>query len=415
MIRKILIANRGEIACRIIQTCKKLGIHSVAVYSDIDRNARHVQLADEAYYLGSNPAQQSYLNIEKILSVAKRAKAQAIHPGYGFLSEKASFAKACELAGLIFIGPKADVIEAMGNKDRAKTLMENAKVPIMPGYHGSDQTLNRLLEEAKSLLPLMIKARAGGGGKGMRIVHHVDDILDSLESAKRESAKNFHDEALVLEKYLPQARHIEVQVFGDNFGNHVHLFERDCSLQRRHQKIIEEAPALNMGQEIKEALYQTALNACKAIQYTNAGTFEFLFTPFDNKFYFLEMNTRLQVEHPVTEMITGLDLVEWQILIANNEPLPLKQEEIACFGHAIEARIYAEDASNHFFPATGEVKALILPNDREVRLELGLLKNDKIDIHYDPILAKIVAYEKDRTKAIQKLSRTLQQTEIIGV
>lgn len=414
MIEKLLIANRGEIACRILRTCRTLGIRTVAVYSDADAHSLHVEMADEAYPLGANAPQESYLHSEKILRIAQQANVDAIHPGYGFLSENADFAQATRDQGLIFIGPSSDIIKKMGNKDQAKAIMEQAGVPVIPGYHGDEQTTEQLVKQAEKILPVMIKAAAGGGGKGMRIVYKKEALKEAIESAKRESLSSFGDDRLLLEKYLTDSRHIEVQVIADHHGHAVHLFERDCSLQRRHQKIIEEAPASALPEKTRKKLLDTAVKATKAIGYTNAGTFEFLYTPEDN-FYFLEMNTRLQVEHPVTEMITGIDLVAWQIQVACEENLPLEQAAIQANGHAIEARLYAENPANHFLPSTGELHAVLLPELTDTRFEIGVKAGDKVGIFYDPMLAKVVVWGETRLQAIQKLKGALAQVALVGV
>ena len=350
MFSKILIANRGEIACRVIKTARRMGIRTVAVYSDADANARHVRMADEAVLLGPAAARESYLVAEKIIDAAKRTGAQAVHPGYGFLSENADFADACAANGLVFIGPPASAIRAMGSKSAAKTLMGSAGVPLTPGYHGDDQTPDLLKKEADGIgYPVLIKASAGGGGKGMRRVDRAEDFLDALASCQREARSSFGDDKVLVEKYLLKPRHIEIQVFADTQGNGVYLFERDCSVQRRHQKVLEEAPAPGMTAERRAAMGKAAVDAAKAVAYVGAGTVEFIANQ-DGSFYFMEMNTRLQVEHPVTEMITGQDLVEWQLRVASGEPLPLRQDQLVIRGHALEARIYAEDADKGFLP-----------------------------------------------------------------
>ncbi len=376
MFSKILIANRGEIACRIIRTARRLGVRTVAVYSDADIGAMHVGLADEAIHIGAAAAGESYLSKEKIIAAAERAGAEAIHPGYGFLSENADFADAVEKAGLVFIGPSPASIRAMGLKDAAKALMERAGVPVVPGYHGEMQEPGFLAEQADGIgFPVLIKARAGGGGKGMRRVDRPGDFPDALEAARREAKSAFGDEAVLIEKYLLQPRHIEIQVFGDSQGNVVHLFERDCSLQRRHQKVIEEAPAPGMTQEMRSAMGEAAVRAARAIDYRGAGTVEFIADVSDglspDRFFFMEMNTRLQVEHPVTEAIAGVDLVEWQLRVASGEPLPKTQDELSINGWAFEARIYIEDPSRGFLPATGTLSHLRFP-EGDVRLDAGV-------------------------------------------
>lgn len=414
-INRLLIANRGEIACRIIRTAKRLGIHTIAVYATEDQHALHTTLADEAFCIGSGGLENSYLNIDHIIHAAKESGAAAIHPGYGFLSENAQFAKRCQQEKIIFIGPSANAIAKMAVKDEAKKIMREAQVPVVPGYEGTSQTVNDLEAAAKGIgFPLMLKAAKGGGGKGMRIVKEAKALKDAIESAKRESLASFNDDSLFIEKYLTDARHIEIQIFRDNHGNAVHLFERDCSLQRRHQKIIEESPALHIKDNIKQRLYNAAINAAHAIDYLGAGTIEFLYTA-SGEFYFMEMNTRLQVEHPVSEMITGLDLVEWQIRIAQGEALPLKQADIHCQGHAIEARIYAEDPSNSFLPATGRIKDIFLPQGLVYRLDSGIQVGDKIGIHFDPMLAKVIVHAPSREEARKALLSVLLQYHLVGI
>ena len=418
MFSKILIANRGEIACRVIHTARRLGIRTVAVYSDADRDALHVALADEAVHIGPAAASESYLSKQKIIAAAQRTQAEAIHPGYGFLSENADFAEAVETAGLIFIGPSPASIRAMGLKDAAKALMERAGVPVVPGYHGDRQEPGFLAEQADGIgFPVLIKARAGGGGKGMRRVDRPEDFAASLEAAKREAKSAFGDDAVLIEKYLVKPRHIEIQVFGDSHGNAVHLFERDCSLQRRHQKVIEEAPAPGMTEEMRSAMGEAAVCAARAIDYCGAGTVEFIadvsggLSP--DRFFFMEMNTRLQVEHPVTEAITGVDLVEWQLRVASGEPLPKSQDELTINGRAFEARIYAEDPSRGFLPATGTLSRLPFP-EGEVRIDAGVREGDSITPHYDPLIAKLTVHAPDRAAALAKLTRGLEQTQVAG-
>ena len=415
-ISKILIANRGEIACRIIRTAKKMGIESVAIYSDVDKNSQHVQLADEAWYVGSSPAKDSYLKAEKIIQIAKQARADAIHPGYGFLSENSNFAADCAQNNIIFIGPPVDAIISMGSKSEAKNIMSKANVPLVPGYHGDDQSEDTLHSEADKIgYPLLIKATAGGGGKGMRIVTQSNDFIDSLNSCKRESLSSFNDDKVLIEKYLTKPRHVEIQVFADNHGNVIHLFERDCSVQRRHQKVIEEAPAPNFSDATRKKMGQVAIDAAKAINYRGAGTVEFLYDE-NGSFYFMEMNTRLQVEHPVTEKITGLDLVEWQIIVANNNQLPLEQHQLSINGHAFEARIYAEDPDKDFLPATGTINYMNLPKqNNNVRIDSGIVADDQVSIYYDPMIAKLIVWDKDRASALSRLRGALKDFHVTGV
>ena len=414
---KILIANRGEIACRIIRAARRLGIKTVAVYSEADRDAMHVALADEAFFIGPGPARESYLDGDKILEAAQKASATAIHPGYGFLSENAEFAEACARAGVVFIGPPAAAIRAMGDKAQAKALMEKAGVPLVPGYHDDDQDPTRLAEQAAMLgYPVLIKASAGGGGKGMKIAAHAAEFSAQLASAKREAFSAFGDERVLLEKYFTSTRHVEVQIFADGKGHCLHLFDRDCSIQRRHQKIIEEAPAPGLGDAVRQAMREAALAAARAIGYTGAGTVEFLLTPDDGAFYFLEMNTRLQVEHPVTEMITGLDLVEWQIRVAAGGTLPLRQDEIFARGHAIEARIYAEDPARGFLPQSGRLARFDVPEEGpNVRVDTGVRAGDTIPVDYDPLIAKLIVWDEDRVAAIRRFRAALAATRVAGV
>jgi 3-methylcrotonyl-CoA carboxylase alpha subunit len=420
MFSRILIANRGEIACRIIRTARRMGIATVAVYSDADAHALHVGLADEAVRIGAAPAAQSYLDPERIVAAALMTGAEAIHPGYGFLSENPDFVDRVVAAGLTFIGPSATSIRAMGLKDAAKRLMENAGVPVVPGYHGEAQEIVILASKAREIgYPVLIKARAGGGGKGMRRVDDADDFAEALSSARREAKAAFGDDRVLVEKYVEKPRHIEVQVFGDNFGNAVHLYERDCSAQRRHQKVIEEAPAPGMTAEMRAAMTEAAVTAARAIAYSGAGTIEFIVDASEglrpDRFWFMEMNTRLQVEHPVTEMVTGLDLVEWQLRVAAGERLPLSQEEIPLNGHAFEARLYAEDAAKGFLPATGTLHHLKFPQTGpELRVETGVRQGDAISPYYDPMIAKLVAHGADRASALAALDRALQGTEVAG-
>jgi 3-methylcrotonyl-CoA carboxylase alpha subunit len=415
MIASLLIANRGEIACRVIRTARRLGIRTVAVYSDADAKALHVRMADEAVHIGPSPARESYLRGDAIIEAAKATGAEAIHPGYGFLSENADFAQAVIDAGLIWVGPKPDSIRAMGLKDAAKKLMAEAGVPVTPGYLGEDQDPNRLKQEADAIgYPVLIKAVAGGGGKGMRRVDEPAQFDDALESAKREAASSFGNDIVLLEKYILSPRHIEVQVFGDSHGNTVHLFERDCSLQRRHQKVIEEAPAPGMDVETREAVCGAAVHAAQAVNYEGAGTIEFIADASDglrpDRIWFMEMNTRLQVEHPVTEEITGQDLVEWQLRVASGEELPKAQDELLIAGHAIEARLYAEDPAKGFLPSVGKLDHFNLGEDG--RIETGFEEGDAISPFYDPMIAKLIGVGEDREEAIGELASILDNVEV---
>lgn len=415
MFEKILIANRGEIACRVIATARRLGIATVAVYSDADRDALHVALADEAVHIGPAPARESYLLGENILDAARRCNAQAIHPGYGFLSENAQFARDCENSGIVFIGPPITAIEAMGSKSAAKRIMEEADVPLVPGYHGADQSAGVLHQAALDMgYPVLLKATAGGGGKGMRQVWSDEDFDAALAAAKRESLASFGDDTMLVEKFLTRPRHVEIQVFCDNHGNGIYLAERDCSLQRRHQKVIEEAPAPGIDTATRQAMGETALKAAQAINYRGAGTVEFLLDE-DGSFYFMEMNTRLQVEHPVTEMITGLDLVEWQLRVASGETLPLAQHQLRLRGHAMEARVYAEDPENDFLPATGTLTFLRAPEEsRHVRVDTGVREGDEISVFYDPMIAKLIVWDESRDRALARLTSALAEYRISG-
>lgn len=417
MFNKILIANRGEIACRIIRTLNRLGIQAVAIYSDEDRDALHVKMADEAHHIGASTSLESYLNIDAVLSAAKKSGANAIHPGYGFLSENAEFAEQCAAAGIVFIGPQPTAIRAMGEKDTAKKIMEKANIPVIPGYHGEDQSPAALLTQAKKMgYPVLIKAVAGGGGKGMRVVHCSEEFLEALNSAKREAKSSFKNDRVLLEKYISRPRHIEVQVFADRHGNTLHLFERDCSIQRRHQKVIEEATAPNISDEMRKQLGETAVTAAKAIHYEGAGTIEFLYDSSHQRFYFMEMNTRLQVEHPVTEMITGIDLVEWQIRVAAGEKLPITQDQLTFHGHAIETRIYAEDPTKDFLPSTGRLLYFKTPEQNlHIRIDEGVAQNNQISIYYDPMIAKLIVWGETREIAINYLKQALEQFYIVGV
>ena len=415
MINKILIANRGEIACRVMRTCRELGIRTVAVYSTADVQSRHVQEADEAILLGEAPARDSYLNIAKVIEAAVATGADAIHPGYGFLAENGAFARACVAAGITFIGPTADVIEIMGNKRAAKALAVAHDVPILPSYGGADQS-DRALQTAAAEIgyPLMVKAAAGGGGKGMRLVHHAEDLIEALAAARREGLHAFASDELLLEKALLDPRHIEIQLFGDHLGHVIHLGERDCSIQRRHQKIVEEAPAVGVSPALRERMGGAAVRLAQAAGYTNAGTVEFLLDG-EGRFYFLEMNTRIQVEHPVTEMVTGQDLVAWQIKVAEGGPLPLKQDEVVLQGHAIEVRVYAEDPARDFLPVTGEIGLWRPFEGAGLRVDSGLLPADHISIHYDPMIAKVIAHSDSRVGAIRKLTSGLARSRLLGL
>ncbi|WP_230970595.1 acetyl-CoA carboxylase biotin carboxylase subunit [Nitrogeniibacter aestuarii] len=416
MFEKILIANRGEIACRVIKTARRMGIKTVAVYSEADAHARHVRMADEAVLIGPATAKESYLVIERIIEAAKSTGAQAIHPGYGFLSENEAFCHACDAAGIVFIGPPVSAIHAMGSKSEAKKLMEAAGVPLTPGYHGDDQDPALLASEAEVIgYPVLIKAAAGGGGKGMRLVERAEDFADALASCKREAASSFGDDHVLVEKYVLKPRHIEIQVFGDTHGNYAYLFERDCSVQRRHQKVLEEAPAPGMTPERRAAMGQAAVEAARAVGYVGAGTVEFIASP-DGSFYFMEMNTRLQVEHPVTEMITGLDLVEWQLRVASGEPLPLNQSQLKIHGHALEARIYAEDPDKGFLPATGTLVHLSPPVEGlHVRVDTGVEEGDAISPHYDPMIAKLIVWDETREGALARMLQALAEYRVVGV
>ena len=434
MFKKILIANRGEIACRVAATAKRMGIKTVAVYSDADAQAKHVQVCDEAVHIGGSAPKDSYLRWERILQAAKDTGAQAVHPGYGFLSENEDFAKACAAAGLVFIGPPASAILAMGLKAESKQLMEKAGVPLVPGYHAADQDPALLQREADRIgYPALIKASAGGGGKGMRVVNSSAEFVDALASCKREAINSFGDDAVLIEKYVQRPRHIEIQVFGDTHGNCVYLFERDCSVQRRHQKVLEEAPAPGMTEALRKQMGEAAVAAAKAVNYVGAGTVEFIVeqTAYDKpesmKFYFMEMNTRLQVEHPVTEAITGLDLVEWQLRVASGEPLPLQQSELRIHGHAIEARICAENPDNNFLPATGTLAVYRKPKcssfelanassaGGSVRVDDGVREGDSISPFYDSMVAKLIVHGDTREQALARLDEALSQTRIVGL
>ncbi|MFT6914658.1 MAG: 3-methylcrotonyl-CoA carboxylase alpha subunit [Motiliproteus sp.] len=416
MFNKILIANRGEIACRIIQTAHRMGIKCVAVYSEADRNARHVALADEAVLLGPAPSRESYLRIDKIIAAARLTGAQAVHPGYGFLSENAEFAKSLADNGLVFIGPPIGAIEAMGSKSAAKTIMAAADVPLVPGYHGDDQDRALIKAQAgRCGYPVLLKAVAGGGGKGMRVVWQESEFDEAFDGAKREGESSFNNGDLLVEKYLTKPRHVEIQVFCDRYGNGVYLGDRDCSVQRRHQKVIEEAPAPNIPAEIRKAMGETAVQAAQAIDYVGAGTVEFLYDE-DGSFYFMEMNTRLQVEHPVTELITRQDLVEWQLRVAAGQELPLTQAAVVLRGHSLEVRIYAEDPDTDFMPATGRLNYLRTPvESRYVRVDTGVIEGDLISHFYDPMIAKLIVWDEDRDLALRRLQQALEDYRICGV
>lgn len=428
MFSKILIANRGEIACRVASTAKRLGVRTVAVYSDSDRHAKHVAVCDEAVYLGGSAPKDSYLLGDKLIAIAKETGAEAIHPGYGFLSENDQFATACEQAGIEFIGPPASAITAMGLKAESKRLMETAGVPLIPGYHGENQDPEFLHAEADRIdYPVLIKASSGGGGKGMRLVEKSEDFIASLESCKREAINSFGDDKVLIEKYALKPRHIEIQVFGDKHGNYVHLFERDCSVQRRHQKVLEEAPAPGVDDAMRNAMGTAAINAAKACDYVGAGTVEFIVEQregtdgqLEMNFFFMEMNTRLQVEHPVTEAITGVDLVEWQLRVASGEPLPKSQDELSINGHAIEARICAENPDNDFLPATGELAVYRKPEHSVfeisgVRVDDGVREGDVISPYYDSMIAKLIVHSGSRKQALSKLDSALADTRIVGL
>jgi len=428
MFNKILIANRGEIACRVAATCKRLGIASVAVYSDADADAKHVSACDEAVHIGGATAAESYLRVARIIEAARATGAQAVHPGYGFLSENEDFAHACEAAGIVFIGPPVEAIAAMGSKAAAKALMHAAAVPLVPGYHGDDQNPELLHREADAIgYPVLLKASAGGGGKGMRVVERSEDFLAALASCKREAASSFGNDRVLIEKYLTRPRHVEVQVFADRHGGAVYLFDRDCSVQRRHQKVLEEAPAPGLSAQIKREMGEAAVAAARAVNYVGAGTVEFIMTA-TGDFYFMEMNTRLQVEHPVTEMITGQDLVEWQLRVAAGQPLPLTQDQLKIDGHAIEARIYAEHPARGFLPSTGTLKHLRMPEGVEfaihagagerrkapVRIDSGVREGDTITPFYDPMIAKLIVHGATREEALARMSRALHACEVVG-
>ena len=420
MFTKILIANRGEIACRVITTCRRLGIRTVAVYSQADAGARHVRMADEAWCVGPAASRESYLRADKILEVARASGAQAVHPGYGFLSENEGFARACAEAGIVFIGPPVDAIRAMGSKSAAKALMEKAGVPLVPGYHGDNQDPAFLQQQADRIgYPVLIKASAGGGGKGMRVVEKAADFAANLASCQREARSSFGDEKVLVEKYLQRPRHIEIQVFGDRHGQVINLHERDCSAQRRHQKVVEEAPAPGMTPERRAAMGKAACDAARAVGYVGAGTVEFIAEQDgtgSGDFFFMEMNTRLQVEHPVTEMITGLDLVEWQLRVAAGAPLPLAQDQVPLRGHSIEVRIYAEEPEKGFLPSIGTLRHFAPPPvSAHVRVDTGVEQGDAVSPHYDPMLAKLIVWDENRERACERMLEALAAFRVVGV
>ena len=414
MLKKCLIANRGEIAVRIIRACHELGMQAVAVYSDADANAKHTQLADEAYNIGAPPPNQSYLDTETLITVAKQSGCDCVHPGYGFLSENAEFAQAVMDAGLTWVGPAPDAIRAMGVKTEARRIMQEAGVPVVPGFQSADATDTEFAQAADDIgYPVMVKAAGGGGGKGIRVVHHPDDLAEALQGARSEAQKAFNDARIFLERYIEQGRHIEIQVIADTHGNTLHLFERECSTQRRHQKIIEESPSPLVTPQMRAEMGAAAVAAAEAVDYVNAGTVEFIATP-QGEFFFLEMNTRLQVEHPVTEMVTGVDLVKLQLKIASGEAIPFTQDDLKQNGHSIECRIYAEDARNNFLPAIGTVQQFIPPQAPSVRVDSGIQSRDAITIHYDPMIAKLIVHDSTRDAAIQRMKTALDETVILG-
>jgi len=421
LFKKILIANRGEIAVRVIRACRELGIRTVAVYSEADQQALHIRLADEAVLIGPPPSADSYLNIEKIVQAAKSTGAEGIHPGYGFLSENAAFAQAVQDAGLVFIGPSPDAIHKMGDKAEARRRMQAAGVPVVPGYDGPDDDASLRNAAQEIGYPVMLKAAAGGGGRGMRVVWEESALPAEAAAARREARNAFGNDRLILEAYIAQAHHVEFQVLADGFGKTLHLFERECSVQRRHQKIIEESPSplleknLAQGGNLRQEMGFAAVNAARAVGYTNAGTIEFIVDPHRQGFYFLEMNTRLQVEHPVTELVTGLDLVQWQIRIATGEPLPFEQTDLSQRGHAIECRLYAEDPANNFLPASGRLLRFVEPTGPGIRLDSGFTSGDWIHIFYDPLIAKLITWGEDRPAAIHRMQFALDQTVLLGL
>ncbi len=415
-IKSIIIINRGEIACRIIRTCKQLGIKSIAVFSDADQDALFVKQADEAYHLPGNQPADTYINIEKIFEIIKKSGADAVHPGYGFLSENADFAERCKKESIIFIGPNANAIRQMGSKSIAKKIMEEHQIPTIPGYNKDDQSIETLTQEALKIgFPLLLKASAGGGGKGMRIVNNEGEIENAIEAAKRESKAAFGDDHLIIEKYIENARHIEFQIFGDQHGNVIHLLERECSIQRRYQKVLEESPSPVLSEIKRAEMGDIACRVAKALNYDNAGTVEFVYSDKDESFYFLEVNTRLQVEHPVTEEITGLDLVKMQIDSAEGKTLTLKQEDVKSSGYAMELRLYAEDASNNYMPATGKIELFEMPKIDGLRIESGIESGSEISLFYDPMIAKIIVHSNTRDEAFRKMQYTLEHTKCLGV
>jgi len=414
-IKKILVANRGEIALRVLKTAKEMGIKVVTVFAEDDKHLPHALFADESYSLGSGALSETYLNKAKLIDITKRCGADAIHPGYGFLSENAEFASMVEKAGIIFIGPTADSIILMGDKIGSKNALEKINVPMIPGYHGDDQSDANLAKKAKEIgFPVLIKASAGGGGKGMRIVHQESELVESISGAKSEALKSFSNDKVLIEKYVVNPRHIEVQLMSDTHGNHLHFFERECSIQRRYQKVVEETPAPNMTQELRLKICETAVQISKGINYRGAGTIEFILAP-DGHYYFLEMNTRLQVEHPVSEMVTGSDLVKCQILVAQGDKLPYQQSEIKQKGHAIECRIYAEDPDNNFMPTIGRIDTIGVPTLRDVRLDCGFLDGTEVGVNYDPMLAKLVVWGETRELSISKTIHSLDEVLFLGV
>jgi 3-methylcrotonyl-CoA carboxylase alpha subunit len=416
MFNKILIANRGEIAVRIIKACREMGIRTVAVYSEADFSASHVRLADEAWLIGPAPVTDSYLCIDKILDVARQTQVDAIHPGYGLLSENSRFANDAIEAGFVFIGPSPKAIEIMGDKSAARILADRIGVSVVPGYDGDSQTNNFLVQKAGELgFPVLIKAAAGGGGKGMRVCWNKSSFSDLADAARREAVHSFGNDRLVIEKFIPKAHHIEFQIIGDQYGHTIHLFERDCSVQRRHQKIIEESPSPLLNKDLRSKMGAEAVKIASSVGYYNLGTVEFLFDPESQQYYFLEMNTRLQVEHPVTELVTGLDLVKWQIRIASGEPLPLSPDSITQRGHAIECRLYAEDPENRFLPASGKILRFDEPAGPGIRVDSGIKSGDEITFYYDPLIAKIIVLDDDRKAAITKMINTLSDTVLLGL